>query len=145
MNINMRIVLDTNILIVCVSTKSATYWLYDAFVKGKFELSFTTDILTEYEEQFSQHWNPQTAEEIVGAMVELPNAIFTTVYYYLNLIAADNDDNKFVDCAFASNATYLVTQDNHFSILKKIDFPFIQVVSLQEFKQILIERNLLNP
>jgi uncharacterized protein len=137
----MQIVLDTNLLLVSVSAKSQSHWLYDAFIKGKYELSFTTEILAEYEEQFSQHWSPQAAEAVVASLLELPNAVACTVYFHLNLITADKDDNKFVDCAFASNATYLVTEDAHFNVLKNIEFPYIRGVSLKEFKQILLDRN----
>ena len=139
----MRIVLDTNLLLVSVSPKSKSHWLFDAFIEGKFEIAFTTEILTEYEEQFSQHWNAEAAEAVITSLLELPNAVACTVYYHLNLIAADNDDNKFVDCAFVSNASYIVTEDTHFNILKKVVFPNIPVVSLNEFKQILLDRKLI--
>jgi len=36
----------------------------------------------------------------------------------------DEDDNKFVDCAIAANAGYLITHDKDFNILKQTDFPF---------------------
>lgn len=55
----------------------------------------------------------------------------------LELIQADPDDNKFVDCAFAANATYIVSNDRHFDVLSKIDFPKIQVLKLIEFLQTL--------
>ena len=48
----------------------------------------------------------------------------------------DEDDNKFVDCAIAANADYLITQDKDFNILKQIDFPKINIVRLDEFKEI---------
>ena len=47
------------------------------------------------------------------------------------------DDNKFVDCAIASNAHYLATNDKHFNILKGIEFPKVQVINVNEFSQIL--------
>jgi len=46
-------------------------------------------------------------------------------------------DNKFIDCAFASNCDLLVTNDKHFNVVKKLDFPQINIVKLQEFKEIL--------
>ena len=141
----IRIVLDTNILLISVSDKSDSYWLFDAFKKKKYELAFTTEILAEYEEQFSRHWNSRVAEAVVASILESPNGVATTIYYKLNLIFNDKDDNKFSDCAFASGATYLVTNDADFNILKKIDFPVIPVISLNEFKQILINRNIINP
>lgn len=141
----MRIVLDTNILLVSASPKSESYWLFDLLRKRKFELAYTTEILAEYEEQFSKHWSLQAAETLIAILLELHNAVPTIIYYHLRLIGIDEDDNKFVDCAFASNADYIVTEDHHFSVLKTLSFPTIQPISLQEFKQILIERNLLTP
>lgn len=41
--------------------------------------------------------------------------------------------DKFVDCAFAANATYIVSNDKHYDVLKEIDFPKILVLKLQEF------------
>lgn len=47
-------------------------------------------------------------------------------------------NRKFVDCAIACNATYLVSQDRHFDILKQITFPKIQVLKVEEFLKVLI-------
>ncbi|RYZ20566.1 MAG: putative toxin-antitoxin system toxin component, PIN family [Chitinophagaceae bacterium] len=137
----MRIVLDTNILLTSFSDRSATHWIVDALKNKRFELAYTTQILAEYEEKFSEHWNAFMAETVITTILELPNTIPTTVYYSLNLLTNDPDDNKFADCAFASNATFLVSNDNDFTVLKSIDFPVIRVVTLQEFEQILFEKN----
>lgn len=51
----------------------------------------------------------------------------------LNLIIADPDDNKFVDCAIAANARFIVTEDHHFNVLKDITFPSVAVVSIDDF------------
>jgi len=72
-------------------------------------------------------------------LLELPNVRLATSYFNLNIITADPDDNKFVDCAFASNADYIVTNDSDFNVLKKINFPTIRVVNIDAFKQI-VER-----
>lgn len=139
----MRVVIDTNVLLVSASRKAASFWIFDAFLKKKFELSVTTEIVAEYEEQFGLHWDAEAAEAITAVLVNATNTIFTTVYYQSHLLRNDIDDNKFSDCAFAANADYLVTNDKGFNLLKTIDFPKIRVVSLQEFKQILLDRNLL--
>ena len=54
-------------------------------------------------------------------------------HFHLDLIKIDPDDNKFVDCAFAANATYIVSNDKHFDILKSIQFPSIDVIKIDEF------------
>ena len=45
----------------------------------------------------------------------------------------DHDDDKFVDCAFAANATYIVSDDKHYDVLKDVDFPKILVLKLKQF------------
>lgn len=57
----------------------------------------------------------------------------TDAHFRFNLIQQDPDDNKFVDCAIASNAKYIVTEDHHFDILKHISFPRVEVITLKDF------------
>lgn len=47
----------------------------------------------------------------------------------------DLEDNKFVDVAIAGKADYLVTNDKHFNILKELDSPQINVITLDDFKK----------
>ena len=54
-------------------------------------------------------------------------------HFRLGLITADPDDNKFVDCAFAAGADYLVTEDRHFNVLRTTNFPKLNLVTLDEF------------
>ena len=49
------------------------------------------------------------------------------------LIEADHDDDKFVDCAFAANAAFIVSDDKHFDVLKEMTFPQLLVLRLREF------------
>ena len=56
------------------------------------------------------------------------------MYYNWNLIEADSDDNKFVDCAVSANATGIVTQDKHFNVLRNIDYPNVNLISIADFK-----------
>ena len=56
-----------------------------------------------------------------------------TPYYKLQLIQADADDNKFVDCAFSADASCIVSNDAHFKVLDEIDFPKIVVLRITEF------------
>ncbi len=55
----------------------------------------------------------------------------------MNLIPEDPDDNKFVDCAFAANAHYLVSNDKHYDVLKQREFPQINVLTIQQLAQLL--------
>ena len=130
----MRIVIDTNILLVSISPTSKFRWVFDGFLNEDYTLCVTTDILMEYEEILGQHMNPALATTILQIIENAPNVEFITRYFQWNLISADEDDNKFADCAVAANAKYLVTHDKHFNVLKSIEFPKIEVIDAETFK-----------
>lgn len=132
----MLAVIDTNVLLVSVSDRSKYHWLYKSIVENKFSIAVTHDILTEYEEKIAEHWHPAVAANVIRVLLELPNVRLATSYFNLNIITADPDDNKFVDCAVASNADYIVTNDNDFNILKRINFPTIRVINMDAFKEV---------
>jgi uncharacterized protein len=77
------------------------------------------------------------SETLIELILEQPNVEFVTRYYTWNLIESDPDDNKFVDCAIACNAKYLVSEDKHFNVLKTIDFPKVELLKVAAFKTIL--------
>ena len=54
-------------------------------------------------------------------------------HFRMGIITADPDDNKFVDCAFAAGADYLVSEDSHFRVLHDTPFPQLNLVTLDEF------------
>lgn len=133
----MRIVVDTNILWVSISRHSKTHWVISELIKGKYTLCVTTDIFTEYEEIISQKLGLDTAKSILELLDNLPNIEHITNYYRWELIEQDYDDNKFVDCAIACNAQYLATNDKHFNVLQGIEFPKVNVITVEEFKFII--------
>ncbi len=139
----LRIVLDTNVLLVSISEFSQYHWLYQCVLNGVFDVYITNEILTEYEEIIARKFSPEAAKRVVRTLVELENVFSSVVYYKLGLIEADADDNKFVDCAFLVGANFLVTNDKHFNVLRNISFPKIRTVKLEKFKEFLIENNLL--
>jgi len=51
------------------------------------------------------------------------------------LISEDNDDNKYVDCAIACNADMIISNDAHFRVLEKIDFPKLSVYSVTQVRK----------
>ncbi len=136
----MRVVIDTNQLLTCFSARSKTHWLWQAFQRQQFELCVTTEILDEYAEIFEQKYNFDAAELILDILIESPNVVFIKEYFFWELIKVDPDDNKFVDCALMANADFIITEDNHFNVLKSIPFPKITVLSLAEFYQLILNK-----
>lgn len=128
-----QIVLDTNSLIQIISPRSSYHPIYEALTNGMYALCVTTEILEEYEEVLQRLTRPSTAKAVMDAIIRNPYTRLITSYYRFQLITADPDDNKFVDCAIASNARYIVTEDKHFDILKQIDFPHVDIIGLDDF------------
>jgi uncharacterized protein len=137
----INVVLDTNSLLRCLSRKSAYSAVIQKLYEGKYQLNVTTDILFEYEEKITHIFSKDTAELTIGALILLPNVKKIDVHFHLNLIKGDADDNKFVDCAFAGNANFIVTDDRHFNELKTVGFPQLKAITLNEFKEYLLAGN----
>lgn len=130
---NHRVVLDTNCLLACIASKSENYRVWKDFQMGLFTLCVSNEILDEYHEIISRKTNPKVADNVVNAIIESEFVEFVDPQFHLGLIVADPDDNKFVDCAFAANAAFIVSDDNHFNVLDNISFPRLLVMRLNEF------------
>ena len=128
-----KIVLDTNALIMAISARNISHKAWQAFLEGEYLLCVTNEIIEEYLEVLSHNINPRVAEAIIYTILTRSNVELLDTHYHFHLIQADEDDNKFVDCAIAANATYIVTEDHHFDILKQVKFPSVSVIGLDEF------------
>ncbi|QBN19298.1 putative toxin-antitoxin system toxin component, PIN family [Flavobacterium nackdongense] len=131
-----KVVLDTNVLLVSISSKSKLHWVFKNLLEANYILCITTDILLEYAEIIEQKMGVLASQNILGVLENLKNVELITNYYKFNLLK-DEDDNKFVDCAIASNADYIITHDSDFNLLKKIDFPKVVLLNTTEFKDLL--------
>lgn len=133
----MRIVLDTNALIQSVPSRSRYHGVWDSLVEGKNTLCVSNEIIMEYLEILQRLTDHDTAETIVKTIINSKFVEFVTPYYNFGLITQDPDDNKFVDCAIAANARFIVTNDHHYDILKEINYPHVDVINLEDFMKLL--------
>ena len=135
----MKVVVDTNCLLSSFSKKSPYRWFFDAIIQGELTIAFSTDILAEYEEVVGRKTSREVAQNLIKLLVDLRSREQVQVHYFWNFVTQDADDNKFVDCAIAANADYLITHDRHYSILKDIDFPKVRTATLPAFARIFEE------
>ena len=126
----MNIVLDTNSLIMSISGRSDYHYVWQSFLRGEYILCITNEILEEYVEVIGRNISTRAADALAYILMTRENVIRTDPHFRFGLIAVDPDDNKFVDCAMATNAKYIVTQDKHFDVLKQVTFPRINVISI---------------
>lgn len=132
----MKVVIDTNILVAALPSRSKHFWVIEAFLDERFEWIVSTEILLEYEEILRRKYSSVAVDNFFRAMKDAPNVHIANAYYRWNLLM-DEDDNKFSDLAIASNADYLVSEDGDFRRLKLVGFPKVAVLRLAEFHQIL--------
>ena len=115
------VVIDTNCLLQIIARKSPYRPIWDAFLKGRYELCVSNEILDEYQEILGQQITPTIAENIVLLILNQENVRLVDPHFRMGLITADPD--------------YLVSEDSHFNVLRKTPFPLLNLVTLDEFMQ----------
>lgn len=130
-----KIVLDTNCLIAILSRRGEYFSIWRGLHEGKYILCVSNEIMEEYEEILSNKTNAAIASNVVQVLINSPYVEFVTTYFHL--IEQDKDDDKFVDCAIAANPRFIVSEDSHFNHLKNIPFPYVEVLRLKEFNELL--------
>lgn len=135
----MQVVIDTNVFINAIGTTSPYRWLFDKIILGEVTLSISNDIFFEYWEVLDLQTTPEIAQNIANFLVTIPSVQFINPFIKWDLIGADPDDNKFVDCAISAGAECIITHDAHFKILKEIPFPSVKAITPEGFKNIYLK------
>ena len=132
-----RVVLDTNCLLASISKRGQYFGIWEGLQRGTYTLCVSNEILEEYHEIIGRKTDDLIAMNIIQTLLNSPNVELITPYYHFRLIEVDPDDNKFVDCAIAANAIFIVSEDSHFKVLQTVKFPKITVIRLRQFLEYL--------
>jgi len=122
---------------MAISKKSPYHRIITALRTGVYKLYISTEIYFEIAEKIEEKFKKEVAEAFLDALYVSPYVISSEPVYKWNIISIDPDDNKYVDCAIAANADYIVTNDKHFNILKQVSFPKVECITVEEFMEIL--------
>jgi len=82
----MRVIIDTNCLLVSIPPQSRHYWLYEAFRDRYFEWLISNEILTEYLEKLTDYYSEHTALLVYSVLSVAPNVSFTEPSFKWQLI-----------------------------------------------------------
>ena len=82
----LKVVLDTNVLLVSISSKSIYHWIYEKLLAKEYDLFITNEILMEYEEVISKKYDSFIARDFIKALLILPNVFKKPIYYNWNFI-----------------------------------------------------------
>jgi putative PIN family toxin of toxin-antitoxin system len=132
----LRVVLDTNIVLSALSPKLPYRHILRRAIQGEFGWFVTTEILLEYEEKITEFFGEEIANTFLEALLFSRYTHRVEVFYRFNVLN-DLDDNKFLDCAFAANAHFIVSEDKAFASLAQLAFPKMTRLQLAEFSAVL--------
>ncbi len=127
-----KIVIDTNILVASLfgdtSRKIIELWL-----SGKIQLCISEPITGEYMEILRRFTfkDKEMIARIKVALERKDNVCFIQRPEEKEWIHEDPEDNKFIACALALSADYVITTDSH--LLRKPSWDGIRVIKPHEF------------
>jgi len=131
----VRVVLDTNIFVSGIFWGGVPNQILESWVSEKFELLLSEEILKEYERvlyKISKGKKDQLVNQWLLFIAE--NSLIVNVKKRFKL-SIDPDDDKFIECAVAGNAKYIVSGDSHLLDLKNV--MNIEILLASEFVNLL--------
>jgi putative PIN family toxin of toxin-antitoxin system len=131
----MRVVLDTNVFISSFFGGNPRA-LIDLWKTGRLTLCLSQDILDEYVEvlrRLGLHGTPEL-DELLTFFATGSHLLFTTRTPEVRVVA-DPDDDRFIACALALTAEYIVTGEK--ALLDVRHYQGIEVVTPREFLDII--------
>jgi len=130
----VRVVVDTNVFISSLlNTEGNPRKVIDLWRYEKVTLCVSREILAEYFAVLSRFGVSREPEgkEMLQLFQNRYNQVFLTSTPAISAIREDPADNKFIECAVAAGAKYIVSGDRHLLNLKA--FKGILILSPTEF------------
>ncbi|NOX36150.1 MAG: putative toxin-antitoxin system toxin component, PIN family [Calditrichaeota bacterium] len=128
----IKVVIDTNVFISSFFGGNPRK-IIDLWKTGEIYWCLSNAIIDEYIEVLRRMGlqNEDEISELLSLFAEGKFILFTTKTPRLNVVDDDPDDNKFIECAVALKAQYIITGDIHLKRIKK--YMNIAIVSPKDF------------
>jgi hypothetical protein len=120
----MRLVLDTNIYVSSlISGKGNPAKIVNWWLSGAFEVLVTQAIIDEIlrvtgYERIQKKYAAVRENRLEFAALIADQAVWVEATEQIDVVAADESDNRYLECAVAGSAQYIVTGDVHLLDLK---------------------------
>ena len=127
-----RVVIDTNVF-VSSFFGGVPREIINLWKEGKITLCLSQGIIEEYLEVLNRLGlkDRKAIEQLTQLFAEGVHSLYTSKTPKLQIIEADPDDDKFLECAVALQSKVIISGDRHLKDLKKyID---IEILSPREF------------
>ncbi len=105
-----KVVLDTNVVVsALLSERGNEALVFDLCLARKLQLYVSKDILTEYEEVLRRPRFRMNSKHVTAVMQLIRKAAKSVKPTQTLAVCTHEDDNRFLECAEAAAADYLVT------------------------------------
>ena len=137
----MPVVLDTNTVVSALLFNGTASRLVELWQTEKVQVLVSTAIVKEYLRVLAYPKFALTEDEISGLLHEelLPFVEVVEVKRRVKVVRRDPDDVKFIACALAGSAEFVVTGDR--DLLAVRSFENVQVIQLRDFLAIAAARS----
>jgi len=143
----MIVTVDTNVIFSALySNTGASHVILELIINEKIKLALSPQVYFEYADVLFRedkrkllNLDIQALENILDLLALLANKY--KIYFLLRPNLIDEDDNIFMECAFASNSNYLITsnvKDFRNAELKNFQF---EIITPAEFYKIWRHKN----
>ncbi|MBN2754679.1 MAG: putative toxin-antitoxin system toxin component, PIN family [Candidatus Goldbacteria bacterium] len=128
---SIRVVIDTNVLI-------SSFWgkkpgeIIALWSAGKLTAVISPEILNEYMEVMQRfNLSEDNMEAVMEVLSDTAHNIYVSPHEKVNVVKKDSSDNKFIECALAGKAGFIISGDKH---LKNIgEYKGIKILTPAEF------------
>ena len=127
----MRIVIDTNVLISGVFFGGFPRKILNAVVEHRLTACATTEIINEYEEIVQEMISRKQGHincRLLTPLIQVLEVVESITHVELS---RDPDDDKFIGCAKAAKALYIVSGDKDLLVLENVDN--IYIITAKDF------------
>ncbi len=130
-----KVVLDTNVVVsAAVSSDGNPAKIFEMIINSEIKNYTSSQIIEEIKEvmgreRIKEALGDKDARFFIDTFEKLSEKIIPIAAY--DEIKEDSDDNKFLDCAMAAGAEYIISGDGH--LLKLKEFGGIKIVSPADF------------
>lgn len=126
-----RIVVDTNIFVSGIFWYKASYDILNLWRDGKIKLVISLEMLEELR-RVLMNFKIRLPVDTIDMQIDLikENSILVEPVERFSVVK-DSSDNKFVECAVAGDASYIITYDKE--LLKLDGFRNIKIIKPEEY------------
>ncbi len=131
------VVLDTNVLISAIGWEGNPRKVLALCIEGELNLIQTQETLKELERVLQRprfnFISVEKTQELLGYLARI--SVKVTPKKNAEVIKEDPEDNKFLDCAVAGKADYIVSGDRH--LLELNEYEGVKIVTALELLEVL--------